>query len=357
MQRRTDDAPGPESDLRVPIAEQLLIDFEVEALPARVLCTSLGRGQLAADCARRGPAASVVCHFIDLYPAEEARELYGAGERNLAVECLADPPEGPFELAAVPVSRFGEAELARDLLQAAYERLVDGGRLLAAVDNTRDTWLHEELGKLFAKVTRWRKRRGVVYSAVRKGPLKRRRDFCCEFAFRDQGRLIRAVSRPGVFSHRQLDLGARALIEAMEVRAGDKVLDMGCGSGVVGLAAALRAENVRVHAIDSNARAVECAAQGAAINGLTAFTTQLDAHGDVTEPGTFDLVVGNPPYYSHYQIAEIFLQAARRALQPGGRVLIVTKKDEWHVARMGQLFAAVESREVRGYRVVVATQR
>ena len=76
MQRRTDSAPGPESDLRVPIAEQLLIDFEIEAAPARVLCTSLGRGQLAADCARRWPAAAVVCHFIDLYPAEEARELY-----------------------------------------------------------------------------------------------------------------------------------------------------------------------------------------------------------------------------------------------------------------------------------------
>lgn len=357
MSPRSESAAGSESALRVPITEQLLIDFEIEGAPVRALCTSLGRGQLAADFVQRWPAAAVVCHFIDLHPAEETRELYGAGQGNLTIECRADPREGPFELAAVPVSRFGEAELARDLLQAAYERLIDGGRLLAAVDNTRDTWLHEELNKLFGKVTRWRKRRGVVYSAVRKGPLKRRRDFRCEFAFRDRGRLIRAVSRPGVFSHRQLDLGARALIEAMEIGAGQKVLDIGCGSGVVGLAAALRAEHVRVHAIDSNARAVECTAEGAALNGLTAFTTQLDAHGNVPDPGTFDLVVGNPPYYSHFQIAEIFLQAARRALKPQGRVLIVTKKDEWHVARMEQLFAGVESREVRGYRVVSAVQR
>src|SRR5262249_10140071 len=83
----------------------------------------------------------------------------------------------------------------------------------------------------------------------------------------------------------------------------------------------------------------------------------LDAEGRVPEKGTYDLVVGNPPYYSHYQIAEIFLQAAKRALKAGGRVHIVTKKDEWHLARMPQLFTNVESREVRGYKVVSAVGR
>jgi len=83
----------------------------------------------------------------------------------------------------------------------------------------------------------------------------------------------------------------------------------------------------------------------------------LDADGRVPEPGTYDVVVGNPPYYSHFQIAEIFLQAAKRALKPGGRVHIVTKKDDWHLARMPQLFAGVESREVRGYKVVSGVGR
>ncbi len=348
---------GADASVKVPLVEQLLVDACADVDARSVLCTSVGFAQLAAQTAARLPAARVYCHFLDLYAVHEARALYAAGPANLEIVCAADPPVETFDLALVPVTRRGEAELVRDLLQLAYERLRDGGRLVTAVDNREDKWLHEELQKLCPKVSVRRQRGGVVYMGVRKGPLKRRRDFACEFAFRDRGRLIRAVSRPGVFSHRELDLGARALIEAMEVEAGERVLDMGCGSGVVGFAAALRAERVTVHAIDSHARAIECTEQGAALNGLAdRVTTQLDAEGAVPEPGTFDLVAGNAPYYSHFKIADIFVQSAKRSLKPGGRVLLVTKEDEWHRARLGQLFTGVESREVRGYRVVIARQ-
>lgn len=350
---RDTDAP-----VKVPLVEQMLADACTELDARSVLCTSVGFGQLAAQTAARLPGARVWCHFLDLYAAHESRALHAGGPANLEIVCAADPPVEAFDLALVPVTRRGEAELVRDLLQLAYERLCDGGRLVTAVDNREDKWLHEELRKLFPKVTVRRQRAGVVYTGVRKGPLKRRRDFTCEFAFRDRGRLIRAVSRPGVFSHRELDLGARALIEAMHVGAGERVLDMGCGSGVVGFAAVFRADDVTIHAIDSNARAIECTEQGAALNEITErVSTQLDAEGNVLKPATFDLAVGNPPYYSHFKIADIFVQAARRALKPGGRVVLVTREDEWHRARLGQLFTGVESREVRGYRVVSGRQK
>ena len=395
----SDDAAEDESSsLWVPRPEELLIGACDTLRAARIVCTSLGRAQLAAQLARSMPEADVRCHFLDLYPAEEAQSET-SGPENLAIECTADLPPGEFDLAVIPVSRFGEAELTRDILQSACDRLIDGGRLVAAVDNAADKWLHSEMHKLFSKVTREPQRRGVIYRGTRRGSIKRPRDFRCEFAFRDGERLVKLLTRPGVFSHRQLDLGARALLEAMTVRAGDRLLDIGCGSGAVGLAAALRAEHVHVTALDSNARAVECTRAGAALNGLsivdtfpplpatdpplqsappagrgaggeghssmnenatqpTSTVTVLhNAHGRVPDPGAYDLAIGNPPYYSHYQIAEIFVQAARRALKPGGRVLLVTKKDDWHLARLGQLFDGVESREVRGYRVVSAVQR
>src|SRR5207302_6985060 len=140
--------------------------------------------------------------------------------------------------------------------------LIDGGRLLAATSSCDDQWLHGEMRKLFDKVTRRPLEEGVLYLAAKTAPLKKRKNFECEFAFRDQGRLIKAVSRPGVFSHRSLDAGARALVNTMTVRPGDHVLDLGCGSGVVALAAAARAENVAVVAVDSHARAIECTARG-----------------------------------------------------------------------------------------------
>jgi 16S rRNA (guanine1207-N2)-methyltransferase len=258
---------------------------------------------------------------------------------------------------AIPVDPRGEAELTRDLLQAGHDRLTSGGRLLTATSGEDDQWLHGEMRKLFEKVTRRPTEQGVLYLAVKAAPLKKHKNFDCEFAFRDQGRLIKVVSRPGVFSHRSLDAGARALINTMTVHDGDRVLDIGCGSGAVALAAAFRADSVTVVAVDSHARAVECTASGTMLNDLSNVTVILNHEGHAPEPGTYDLVLGNPPYYSDYQIAEIFLQGARRALKPGGRVLMVAKTHAWYQARMPELFDDVRSYPHKQYTVIEGRKR
>jgi 16S rRNA G1207 methylase RsmC len=352
--------PQSLEDLKTPSTERLLIAAldELDVVADRIVTTSLGRGQLAHELSQRIDDALVRCWFLDLYPADEARELLGDEGGRMQVVCAADLPEGEYDLAAVPISRGGERELSRDLLQQAFDRLAIGGTLLTAVDNPKDTWLQHEVEKFQKSVTRMPSRWGVAYRVVKREPLKKLKDFTCEFAFRDDDRLVQAVSRPGVFSHRELDLGARALLETMAVGQGMRVLDMGCGCGPVGLAATLRAERVQVHGIDSNARAVACALAGAERNGVSErFSVSHNVTGQVTEPKSFDLVVGNPPYYSQYTIAELFLQAARRALKPGGTVQMVTKQSEWFVARMQQLFAEVAEQEARGYVVVTARQK
>ena len=88
----------------------------------------------------------------------------------------------------------------------------------------------------------------MLYIGTKTKHLKKVKDFSCEFAFRDAGRLIRAYSRPGVFSHRRVDVGARHLMNEMQIEPGARVLDIGCGSGTVALAAAFRADGVQVHA-------------------------------------------------------------------------------------------------------------
>jgi 16S rRNA (guanine1207-N2)-methyltransferase len=267
--------------------------------------------------------------------------------------CSADLPNAEFDLVAFPLKSRGEAELTHEMLQAGYLALREGGRMLASTDAPHDSWLHEQLRAMFPKVTREpEKKKGVRYLATKAGPLKKIKHFESEFAFRDQGRLIQAISRPGVFSHRRIDAGARTLINTMEVGEGFRVLDIGCGSGVVGLAAAFRAPGVSVLAVDSNARAIQCTERGAALNGLQTISTLLNAEGECDVPGTFDLAVGNPPYFSNYTIADIFLQAALRALKPGGQVLIVTKTPHWFEERMPQLFDDVQSTVAKNYYIV-----
>ncbi len=280
-----------------------------------------------------------------------------AATGNLEIVCATDFPAGPFDLVTIPVDPRGEAELTRDLLQAGHERLTTGGRLLAATSSEDDQWLHGEMRKLFEKVTRRPMDNGVLYLAVKTAPLKKHKNFDCEFAFRDQGRLIKAASRPGVFSHRSLDAGARALINTMTIRDGERVLDIGCGCGAVALAAAFRAPSVTVIAVDSHARAVECTIRGAKLNDLSNVAAFLDHEGRAPDPGTYDLVLGNPPYYSDYQIAEIFLQGARRALKAGGKVLIVAKSSAWFESRMPELFDDLRLHPHKQYTVIAGTRR
>jgi len=347
-------------NLRNPPAERLAINACADVQAEQILCRTVGRAQTAAFLAETLPQSQVGCHFLDLYPADDARELT-QNFPNLHIHCSPDLPEGEVDLFVLPVARGGEAELTREFLQQGYDRLKIGGMLIATSDNRKDVWLHHEIDKLGKNIDRTPKRHGVTYRMKKLKPLKRLRDFTAEFVFRDGDNLVQAVSRPGVFSHRRLDLGARALMEVMQIHSGEHVLDIGCGAGTVGLAAGLRAADVQVHAIDSNARAVQCAHAGAHLNGLSGFTTGLTADGDLHDEdldrsGTFDVAVANPPYFSHFQIAEIFLQTARRGLKPGGRLYLVTKHPEWAVARTEQLFTDVIEQDVRGYTVITGIQ-
>ena len=171
-------APPPPSEppsdpLPARPAEQLLVD-SVPAMLARgpvrqALCTSLGRGQLARNIAALQPLARVTCNYLDLYQARAAAQP--GDPETLRFTCEPDPPvaAASCELAALPCSTHGDAELTRDLLQSAHDALLDGGQLWTSTDNPRDRWLREELDKLFPRIKTHASDTGVVYPAIKTG--------------------------------------------------------------------------------------------------------------------------------------------------------------------------------------------
>ncbi len=363
---------GPE---RSRASEALLFALLPEAKigpQARVWCVSPGRGQLAVEAARASPERQVVVSFVDAFLADAAREAAGGREGtappNLTVDCAADFPKGPFDAALMPLRAGADSELAWEMLQHAYVELNVGGTLIASVDERRDHWVAGRMEALFGtRFTRHKADDAIAYIGIKRDPLKKVKTFDCEFAFRDRERLVRAVSRPAVFSHRRLDLGARAVLESLSwteenglerdyLENGMRVLDYGCGSGTVGIACALRSKDVKVHFVDSMPRAVACALRGAEMNGITGCTGAVCFDGQL-DVGNFDLALLNPPYYSHFRIAEVFVLAARGGLRRGGRVHIVTKQPEWFLERLPRDFDKVSTRMLRTYDVVCGVKR
>jgi 16S rRNA G1207 methylase RsmC len=358
---RSPAAPGP---LPARPAEAHALEVARAELPAtggmRIVCTTTGRAQAAHALATEHPAAAVTAWFLDLHPSAAATASWAPAPSNLLAACLPDMPPGPYDLAIVPLAKDGEAELTRELLQQAFAQLVIGGRLVTAIDNPRDKWLHGQLAET-GETVRVRPAEGpkpqtIAYVVEKTRPLAKVRDFSCEVVFRDRERLLTAFTRPGVFAHRRIDPGARHLLNAVDIAPDTRVLDIGCGSGCVALGIAARDPSIRVHAFDSAARAVECTQRGVEFNELPNVTVALEAEGRVPDPGTWDLALANPPYYSDFRLADLFCEAARLALAPGGTLLVVTKQPTWYLEHLPRMWMNVAREEVKGYHVIEAVR-
>src|SRR5581483_10382698 len=170
--------------------ERLLLDL-VPSLPTGpLLCNTSGRAQFAAEYARCNPNSTATCWLLDLHQLQESRRAIASPTLNLQLTCSTDPPPDECHLVAWAFSRQGDSELTREMLQLGHQRLSFGGQMIASIDNPNDHWLHEQLQKLFDKVTRRAGSDGVIYLATKQGPLRKIKNYAAEFAFRDGERLL-----------------------------------------------------------------------------------------------------------------------------------------------------------------------
>lgn len=102
---------------------------------------------------------------------------------------------------------------------------------------------------------------------------------------------------PGVFP---LGSDSQALGSFVQVRRGERVCDLGCGSGVLGLYLLAREPALRLECVELDETAARLAAQNFAANHLDVKVLQTDLRlvRERYESGCFDLAVSNPPYFS-----------------------------------------------------------
>ena len=101
----------------------------------------------------------------------------------------------------------------------------------------------------------------------------------------------------GVFP---LGSDSQALGNFVQIRKGEKVCDLGCGGGVLGLYLFAREPELHLTALDISEQAVALAKENFAANRLAADVLHADLR-TVRErfpAGSFDLAVSNPPYFS-----------------------------------------------------------
>ncbi|WP_372881102.1 methyltransferase [Psychromonas sp.] len=153
-----------------------------------------------------------------------------------------------------------------------------------------------------------------------------------------------------VFSRNHLDIGGRFLMDNLPEGDFSKIVDLGCGNGIIGMAAAVAYPQAQITFIDESYMAIDSArinmlknlpeeqtenARFVVNNGLVGF-----------KPRTYDLILCNPPFHQQHaitdQIAWSMFNDAHFCLVDHGELIIVGNRHLDYQDKLKRIFGNCE---------------
>ena len=300
-------------------------------------------GALAAYLARKFTQAQVTIsdiNFTALEAAHRTLEINHCSSVSILAEI--DLPQDQYQkfgsvMIMIPKGR----QLGRRWLVQAYHALSNGGKLFLAGSNNEGIHsLIKDAQELFGsgQVLAYKKGHRIA-QFIRKTSYEPGPDWArapgiaphtwVEFTITLPKHTFPIRSLPGVFSYDHLDEGTQMLINMLQIQPDTKVLDVGCGYGIIGLFAAVQGAAL-VHLIDNNLLAVAASRENLALNHILTADVFAGNILDPIVPNMYDLILTNPPFHTghtvDYHIAHAMISQSFQALNPGGKIIIVSNR-------------------------------
>lgn len=136
---------------------------------------------------------------------------------------------------------------------------------------------------------------------------------------------FKMISDHGVFSKDKLDLGSKLLIEKAQIKKNDKVLDLGCGNGIIGVSIA-RLFDIDLFLSDVNERALSLANQNLRKLKIKGKVINSNLFENINEE--FDVILTNPPYAAGRELCFQIIIQSKEKLKKGGSLQLVARHNK-----------------------------
>ncbi len=167
-------------------------------------------------------------------------------------------------------------------------------------------------------------------------------------------------SGSGLFSLKELDFGTELLINNAKINDSNyKLLDLGCGYGVIGIALKKHYPSLDVTLVDINDRAIQVSKQNCDENDTECLVIKSDILSNpALKNEKFDVILTNPPFSAGKKVCIEFIEQAFQHLNEKGSLQLVAphnKGGESLKKVMLELFGNVdELAKKRGFRVYIS---
>lgn len=255
---------------------------------------------------------------------------YGAWNRRAGgtAEPTPEPPPGPYDAALLRLPKV-KAELEMAAHQVMARVRAGGGLVVYGGNDEGARTMAKRLAALDAEpVTIASEGHGRVISLARGAGAIVRGDLA---AWRHEGGITLAgtplkwISYPGLFAGGALDDATAFLLANLPpLPAAARVLDFGCGTGVIAAGIHLAAPGSTVFALDSDTLALEAVRENVP-SAVRLVGTNLDP----AEP-KLDLIVSNPPIHDgiaeSLDVIQALIKRAPKLLRRNGRLMLVVQR-------------------------------
>ncbi|MGL5047392.1 MAG: methyltransferase [Shewanella sp.] len=321
----------------------LVLNHEADLLPKALLDIAASVDALALD----------YHHYLHLAPHANSKLRCYFGH-----ELPQPDPLKPEKYDTVIVYFPKAKPLAPYLFNLAASHLVPNGQLLVVGENKGGIKsLVKLLPEYFATGMKLdNARHCLLFGSNLEGnvPAMKLSDWVSQYQLTTPQGEISICNLVGVFSEKRLDLGTELLLSHLPTLSG-RVLDFGCGAGVIAAALLKAQPSLSLECVDINAMALASCELTLAANGMTAKVYPSDGLAHTT--GKFNGIISNPPFHdglaSTTSIAHNFVTDSAKQLQHNGIWQIVANRhlpySDIIAAEFGQLKVVADNNKYKLY--------